>query len=156
MRLRWTEADTMGHHAGHLGEAVDKEKTLWSRNNAATLRRIAYFRLAESKFDKIGLGRNHHFKRPGQSPKSSWSPTHLPFSPTTTQDPTPGLRMGVILIGFLMDNLNKIWNLASPGHLWLILTISKPIFCPRIQLKGVGQGSSWWGSWWPISMKFEI
>ena len=37
-----------------------------------------------------------------------------------------------------------------------VKSISKPICHSRIQLQDGGQGSSWWGSWWPISKKFDM
>ena len=51
----------------------------------------------------------------GVSDPSRWpSPTNQ-----SIKDPTPGWRTGVILTGFLMTNLDEIWNTASPWCSWL-------------------------------------
>ena len=57
----------------------------------------------------------------GVSDPSRWS------SPNTKlfKNPTPGWRMGVILMRFLMTYLDEIGNTASPGGFWVIkMTIS--------------------------------
>ena len=54
---------------------------------------------------------------------SSGPPTHLPFSSSTTQDPTPGWRTGSFLIGFLMSDLDENWFISTPWCLWSIKVI---------------------------------